>query len=147
METSLISVRETAKDFLNAHRKAVFAILDKEGLPTTSLMLYAIDDDLRVYFGTRTSYGKYRDILKHPTVSLSVVEEATDPLRVVDIRGNAEEIHSDMLSGTRSFFKQKNPARYYIEDADDFTMFRITPDFVRWVDASTGSLVATDIIS
>ena len=56
-----MTLKETVKDFLNAHRKAIFAIIDKKGLPTTSLMLYAIDDDLNVYFGTCRSFGKYYD--------------------------------------------------------------------------------------
>lgn len=135
----------TIREFLNAHRKAVFAILDTHGLPTTSLMLYAIDDDFNVYFGTRRSFGKYADIRQQPVVSLSVVEEVLDPRKVVDMRGTAVEVPDEECGTTCSFFKTKNPSKYYIESADDFVMFKLMPNFIRWADASSGELVITDL--
>jgi general stress protein 26 len=138
-------LRETIATFLNAHRKAVFAILDKNGLPTTSLMLYAIDDELNVYFGTRRSFGKYADIKQQPIISLSVIEEAVDPLKVVDIRGTAFEVPDEECGTTCSFFKTKNPAKYYIEDSPDFVMFKLVPTFVRYLDATSGELTFKDL--
>ncbi len=140
------ALTNTVKDFLNSHRKAVFAIIDKHGFPTTSLMLYAIDDELNVYFGSRRSFGKYADITRQPVVSLSVVEEALDPLKVVDIRGTAIEVPDEECGKTCSFFKTKNPSKYYVEDAPDFVMFKLTPSFVRWADASSGKLTIKDIV-
>jgi len=138
-------LRLTIIDFLNAHRKAVFAILDKNGLPTTSLMLYAIDDELNVYFGTRRSYGKYTDIARQPVISLSVIEEAIDPLKVVDIRGTAIEVPDEECGTTCNFFKSKNPAKYYIEGTPDFVMFKIIPNFIRFADATSGKLTVNDL--
>lgn len=85
-------LRSVVAGFLNDHRKAVFSILDTEGLPTTSLMLYVIDDVLNVLFGTRRAFAKYQHMCAHPVVSLSVIQEVLDPLKVVDIRGNVEEL-------------------------------------------------------
>ncbi len=139
------ALTKTVQDFLNGHRKAVFAIIDSNGLPTTSLMLYAIDDELNVYFGTRKSFGKYNDVVKQPIISLSVVEEAIDPLKVVDIRGTAFQVPDEECGTTCSFFKTKNPAKYYVENAPDFVMFKIVPHFIRWADASNGTLTVTDL--
>jgi general stress protein 26 len=138
-------LKRVIADFLNAHRKAVFAIIDKHGFPTTSLMLYAIDDELNVYFGTRRSFGKYVDITKQPIIALSVTEEALDPLKVVDIRGTAIEVPNEECGKTCSFFKTKNPSKYYIEDSEDFVMFKLGPHFVRWADSSSGTLITTDL--
>ncbi len=146
MEQSNDELKEVVKDFLNNHRKAVFAILDVAGLPTTSLMLYAIDDDLNVYFGTRKIFSKYENILTHPTVSLSVIQEELDPLKVVDIRGEAKEVSHEELEATHTFFKSKNPSKYYVEGAEDFTMFKLTPNFMRWLDATSGELKMVDIV-
>lgn len=132
-------------DFLNDHRKAVFSILDDKGLPTTTLMLYAIDDDMNVYFGTRKCYGKYGNIQKSPVVSFSVIEERTDPLRVVDVRGDVEEIPEHELEKAHTFFKSKNPSRFYVDEKDDFVMFKMKPHFVRWLDAETGELETIDL--
>lgn len=145
LDNKTVVLKDTVKAFLNGHRKAVFAIVDKQGFPTTSLMLYVIDDNFNVYFGTRRSFGKYGDIQKQPIVSLSVVEEAIDPLRVVDVRGTAIEVPDEDCGKTCSFFKSKNPSKYYVEDAPDFVMFRIVPVFIRWADASSGTLTITDL--
>jgi general stress protein 26 len=139
-------LRLTVVDFLNAHRKAVFAILDRNGLPTTSLMLYAIDDELNVYFGTRRAFGKYADIARQPVISLSVIEEAIDPLKVVDIRGTAIEVPDEECGTTCNFFKSKNPAKYYIEGAPDFVMFKLIPSFIRYADAGSGELKISDVV-
>jgi general stress protein 26 len=139
------TLRAEVMDFLNTHRKAVFAILDKNGLPTTSLMLYAVDDELNVYFGTRRSFGKYADITRQPVISLSVIEEAIDPLKVADIRGTAIEVPDEECGTTCAFFKTKNPSKYYVEGAPDFVMFKIVPSFVRFADATTGELKVSDL--
>jgi general stress protein 26 len=144
-ETEAAELRTTVTEFLNGHRKAVFAILDKNGLPTTSLMLYAIDDELNVYFGTRRGFGKYADIKQSPIISLSVIEESIDPLRVVDIRGTAFEVPDEECGTTCAFFKTKNPSKYYVEGAPDFVMFKLRPNFVRYLDASSGELVLRDL--
>lgn len=138
-------LKQMVTSFLNAHRKAVFAILDEEGLPTTSLMLYAVDDDLNVYFGTRRSFFKYDHLIAHQVVSLSVIEEGLDPKRVVDIRGKVEEIPATEMVETHRLFKSKNPSKYYIEGAEDFVMFRLRPDFMRWLDATSGELSIVDL--
>ncbi len=144
-ETERIALRARVMDFLSAHRKAVFAILDTDGLPTTSLMLYAIDDDLNVYFGTRRAFGKYADIQKQPVVSLSVIQETLDPLVVVDVRGTAFEIPAEECAKTHAFFKTKNPSKYYVEGAPDFVMFKIVPSFIRYLDATSGELTMVDL--
>lgn len=144
-EIEAVELRKTIMEFLNAHRKAVFAILDKNNLPTTSLLLYAIDDELNVYFGTRRAFGKYADIKQQPIISLSVIEESIDPLRVVDIRGTAFEVPDEECGKTCAFFKTKNPAKYYVEGASDFVMFKLRPSFVRYLDASSGDLVLRDL--
>ena len=143
--TTVETLRETIRHFLNTHRKAVFATLDPQGFPVTSLMLYAIDDDLNVYFGTRRSFSRYTAIKYEPIISLAVIEETTDPLRVVDIRGTAIEVPDEECGTTCSFFKTKNPAKYYIEDAEDFVMFKLIPSTVRLTDSTSGELKISDL--
>ena len=133
-------LREQAKDFLNNRRKMVLTFLDKEGHPNSSLMLYAIDDDFNFYFGTCKCFGKYTALQKDPRVSVAVTEEPLDPLRVVDIQGVAEEIPEEKTKETLDWFVSKNPAKYYVKDADDFVMFKIKPKGVRWLDATSGEL-------
>lgn len=134
------ALKQKVKEFLNSHRKAVFSILDDEGLPTTALMLYAIDDDMNVLFGTRKSFAKYANINKKPVVSLSVIEEELDPRKVVDLRGDVKEVPEAELKAAHAYFKSKNPSDLYVDGNDDFTMFKLTPHFVRWLNTESGEL-------
>jgi uncharacterized pyridoxamine 5'-phosphate oxidase family protein len=144
-EFSNETLQAKVQDFLQTHRKAIFAFIDAEGKPVTSLMLYMVDDSFNVYFGTRKAFGKYTQAKQNPCVSLSVVEEALDPLKVVDIRGVAEELDPDEQESVYGDFKLKNPSKYYVEGAEDFVMFRIRPEVVRWADASSGELVIENV--
>ena len=108
-------------------------------------MLYVIDDELNVFFGTRKAFSKYQHIIDNPVVSLSVIEEVLDPLKVVDIRGDVEELSPEDKENVHAFFKTKNPSKYYVEGAEDFTMFKLKPHFMRWLDASSGQLSIIDL--
>ncbi|NQV92972.1 pyridoxamine 5'-phosphate oxidase family protein [Candidatus Kaiserbacteria bacterium] len=108
-------------------------------------MLYAVDDNFNIYFGTRKSFGKYNAILADEHVSLAVVEEELDPLRVVDIQGSAEIIPEEQTQELLQWFIEKNTSKYYVKDAEDFVMFKIKPDGVRWLDATSGDLEIHDI--
>lgn len=145
MAQSNDELKQKVRDFLNSHRKAVFSILDDEGLPTTTLMLYAMDEDMNILFGTRKGFAKYANINKKPVVSLSVIEEELDPRKVVDVRGDVEEIPESELKEAHAYFKRKNPSDLYVDREHDFTMFRLRPHFVRWLDAESGELQTVDL--
>ncbi len=133
-------VRRAVAAFLAAHRKAVLATVGDDEHPTTSLMLYAADDNLDVYFGTRKSFAKYKVFQRHPYASLSVVEETLDPLRTVEIRGKIVFVPEGETAERLRWFTSKNPSEYYVKGAPDFVMFKVVPSFVRWLDASSGEL-------
>ncbi|HEX4799020.1 MAG TPA: pyridoxamine 5'-phosphate oxidase family protein [Candidatus Paceibacterota bacterium] len=143
--TEETALKVEVHNFLDTHRKAVFAFLDAEDKPVTSLMLYMVDEHFNVYFGTRKAFAKYTQAKRQPHISLSVVEERLDPLKVVDIRGVAEELSEAEQESVYADFKLKNTSRYYVEDADDFVMFRIRPQVIRWADATSGELKITEI--
>ena len=139
------ALKQKVREFLESHRKAVFSILDDKGLPTTTLMLYAVDADMNILFGTRRGFAKYAHLHRKPVVSLSVIEEELDPHKVVDLRGDVEEIPESELKDAHAYFKSKNPSDLYVDREDDFTMFRIKPHFIRWLDAKSGELQTVDL--
>lgn len=138
-------LKTEALAFLNHHRKMVLTVLDKEQHPNSSLMLYAVDDDFNVFFGTCECFGKYQALKANPHVSLAVVQEERDPLQVVDMQGRVEEIPHEKTQETLAWFTSKNPAKYYVKDAEDFVMFKIAPSGVRWLDATSGELEMHDL--
>lgn len=136
---------DKTKDFLNNHRKMVLTILDQEKHPDSSLMLYAVDDDFNFYFGTVKRFGKYMALQADNHVSLAVVQELLDPLQVVDAKGVAEELSMEESRERLEWFTTKNPAKYYVKDAEDYVMFRIKPQDIRWLDATSGDLEIYDL--
>ena len=145
MTTDPATLKQQALNFLNEHRKMVLTVLDADGHPNSSLMLYATDDDCAVYFGTCECFGKYSALKANGHVSLAVVQESIDPLQVVDMQGVAEELPKEDIAERLAWFTAKNPSKYYVKDAEDFTMFKITPHTVRWLDATSGELEIHDI--
>lgn len=137
-------VRKEADKFLSNHKKMILTILDKEGHPNSSLLLYAVDD-FTIYFGTCRSFGKYAALSADPHVAVAVVQEGIDPLQVLDIQGVAEEIPEEETQERLDWFVSKNTSKYYIKDADDFVMFKIKPLCIRWLDAMSGDLQICDI--
>jgi general stress protein 26 len=139
-------IRDEALAFLNQHKKMVLSILDIEKHPNSSLLLYAVDDEFKMYFGTCKHFGKYAALSADPHVSLAVVEEKIDPLKVIDMQGRVEEISSQKTSETLKFFESKNSSKFYVKGEKDFVMFKVIPTHVRWLDASDGKLQMYDII-
>ncbi len=133
-------LKKVVFDFLDSHKKAVFASVDADGQPHTNLMLYAIDDNLNLYFGTRRSYGKYSRILQNPSLSITIAEEKLDPLRTVDIHGKAEEVPETDTLATLAYLKGKNLSKYYVQGEPDFVMFKVVPTMIRYQDATLGEL-------
>ena len=144
-EKSQTELKAEALEFLSAHRKMVLSVLDKEKHPNSSLLLYVTDDDFNIFFGTCTCFGKYKALQADPHVSLAVVEESVDPLKVFDMQGVAEEIPHDKTHETLEWFVSKNDSKYYVKDRDDFVMFKIKPTKARWLDASSGELQMHDL--
>ena len=138
------AIRDQAKTFLEDHKKMILTILDKDGYPNSSLMLYAVDG-FTIYFGTCESFGKYKALSANPHVAVAVVQEGIDPLQVLDMQGVVEEVPKEDVRERLEWFTSKNTAKYYIKDAPDYVMFKITPTCIRWLDAMTGDLQICDI--
>ncbi len=133
------------KDFLNTHKKMVLSIKGLYGHPNSSLLLYVIDEDFNFYFGTCKCFGKYEALKKDPHVAIAVVGERVDPLRVVDVIGVAKEIPENEIKDKLDWFTSKNSAKYYIKDKEDYVMFKVEPENIRWADATSGDLYIYDL--
>lgn len=140
-----VELNKVVLDFLNGHRKALLAVVSPDHKPKVSLMLYAIDENFHFYFGTRKAFKKYAWMQENTQVSLAVAEEALDPLRVVEVQGVVHFIAPDKTAHILEFFESKNPSKYYVKGAEDFVMFRVEPEHVRWLDATSGELTMTDV--
>ncbi len=135
----------TVLDFLNGHVKMVLTVLDEKGAPNSSLMHYAIDDDMNFFMGTKKGFGKYSALTADTRVAIAVVQEGLDPLQVVDIQARAEEIPGEKTAEAFAFFESKNHSLHYVKGADDYVMFKLVPSAIRWLDATSGELKINDL--
>lgn len=132
---------------LNASNKMALAYVNEAGQPVQSFMLYAIDDDLNLYFGTLKRFPKYDFLTADPIVSILIEEESKDPKRVVTIKGVIdEEIEGKELVEKLKWFTSKNKCKYYIKSEHDFVMFKVKPMSIRLIDGTSGSLVRKDVL-
>lgn len=145
MEVLPTALRQVVVDFLNAQYRAVLAVLDHEGLPTSTPIFYVVDDELNMYYCTRRSFAKYHDTIARPVVAITVPGETASVQKAVNIQGIATEARHEELRELYEFFKQKNPLRCYFEGTDDFTMVRVTPQAIRFLDGTSGALTITDV--
>lgn len=146
MEVLPPALRQAVVDFLNGQYRAVLAVIDHEGLPTSTPIFYVVDDELNMYYCTRRSFAKYDDTIARPVISITVPSESARVEKAVNMRGIAMEVRPEELETLYTFFKQKNPLRCYFEGMDDFTMVRVTPHTIRFLDGTNGVLTITDTV-
>ena len=132
---------------LNESSKMSLAYVNEAGQPVQSLMLYVIDDELNLYFGTLKRFPKYDFLTANPIVSILIEEESDNPKRVVTIKGVVdEEIEGKDLVEKLKWFTSKNKCKYYMKSEHDFVMFKVKPMSIRLVDGTSGNLVRKDVL-
>jgi general stress protein 26 len=133
--------------FLDTNNKMALSFIDEVGEPKISFMLYAIDDDLNLYFGTLKSFIKYKSLNKKPILAAMIQEEKREPVKVVNLRMQIEEEIDDKerLKKLLKWFATKNACKYYIKDREDFVMFKAKTLSARLTDGSFGRLIRYDL--
>jgi len=92
-----MQINNQVSTFLNKQNTAVIATVNVDGKPNASVIYYRFDDKGSVYFITKTSTQKYRNILTNTNVALCIYDEkarATTELvgRAFEVTEEAEQI-------------------------------------------------------
>jgi general stress protein 26 len=83
--------------FLSKHRVASIATVTPEGTPMSAIVYYVVDEDLNLFFLTKTDTAKYVNIRNNPAVSMAICDEAD--LATVQVEGTATEVKQEVLIG------------------------------------------------
>lgn len=119
--------------FLHDHRWAVLATSRRDGSPQQSMIGYAVDADGRVVISVKSYTAKWRNVLRQPRVSLTVVDGHSHLV----VYGEAETIEHDPERAERTamVFARLNDAEppdpasiVELLDEQQRTVLRITPD-------------------
>lgn len=94
------SPTSTIAHYINTHPLAVLSTVNADGMPHGSTIYAGSDEELNVYFMTKSDTTKDVNIRLHPVVALTLSGE--DHQSTLQLTGTAYEIN-DQASGTLAF--------------------------------------------
>ncbi len=132
--------------FLNKSNKMILGYTNSMEEPVQSVMLYMIDDDMHIYFGTLTRFPKYELLVQNPPLSIVVQDESGED-KALSLKATiVQEISNpDDLRQIMKEFKEKNTCKYYLGDQEDFVIFKAKILSARLIDGSSGVLKRYDL--
>ncbi len=132
--------------FLNKANKMILGYTNSLGEPVQSVMLYVVDDDMNIYFGTLIRFPKYELLVQNPPLSI-VVQDENGEDRAASLKAAiVQEISEpDEIRKIMTVFKEKNTCKYYLRDQDDFVIFKAKILSARLIDGSSGTLRRYDL--
>ncbi len=133
---------------LDKANKMVLAYVNENKEPVQSIMLYIIDDELNIYFGTLKRFPKYEHLVQNPPLSIMVSEEGKLSQKAVSIKASIIKEIDDEAEKRKilKWFDEKNTCKYFIKDQDDFVLFKAKILSARLLDASSGRLIRKDLL-
>lgn len=125
--------------FMRSVSIAALAVTDGTK-PMSSIILFALDDDFTMYFGTHRDSFKSQAILKNPNVSLSIWEHKK---MLVQIDAKAQEVSEsekadaflDKIVSASANVHDFWPPVLQIE-GDEYIVFKVRPHWLRVLDLS-----------
>ncbi|MDQ3982609.1 MAG: PPOX class F420-dependent oxidoreductase [Actinomycetota bacterium] len=123
-------IPEKLADILEKKGIAHVATVTPSGRPRTSPMWYEWDGE-KVLLSHTKGRAKYRDVLAHPQIALSITDP-DDPYRYIEIRGPVEvEDDPDKTLIHRLAKKYRGVDRYTWDGPNDHrVIFKVTPERV-----------------
>lgn len=116
-----------------------------EDKPLSTVLLFAIDNDLNFYFTTRSETYKTKAIEGNPKVSMSIWEHKKMLVQVDGVAtkvDNLEKVNEviDMLAESVTRIGDFWPPVIRFKGRGDYTVFKITPNWLRALDLGGNSI-------
>lgn len=133
------ALRTEVLKFMRAHPACVLATTASGGQPEAATVLFAVDDDFSLYFGTDRQYRKYANLLANRKAAVVVGTSPEDP-REVQIEGEIEILESSGdAEGVKKIFESKNPAMVPFLKLP-LVFMRLRPVWMRFLDETKGGI-------
>ena len=135
-----VGIDKSAGVFLASHNLGVLSSADREGNIAGAAVYYALSDDGGIYVATKNDTRKAQNILVHPGVALTVVDEGAR--QTFQLQGVAKA-ESDLPKARRMLETIVKPHLYRGEvdtppitkiEAGNYVVLRITPTEVHFSD-------------
>ncbi len=145
-----MSVESQKSEILTFLRKnfIMSAAVSADDAPSSTILLYYVDDDLNFYFATHTDSYKTRKLQKNPKISLSIWQHKE---MLIQVDGNAEEVKEssrkleivDHLAESANKGEDFWPPLFRIA-GEDYIVFKITPTWIRKLDLTRDTMTQED---
>lgn len=143
--TTRMKTNETLQRLFSDQHLASIATISVDGKPHSSTVFYVVDDNMNLYFPTRSKSRKFENIQTNSSVSVDITDEQR--MQTIQIQGTAEEIEDPKMtmqlierllsaSGDQhiSLGKWIPPIKQMREG--HFAIIKVTPDWMRLGDFS-----------
>ena len=140
--------KESAIAFLRKNFIMELATVSGEGQPLCSVLLYAVDDDLNMYFATHDDSQKAKNLMQNPLANFVVWEhdrvmvQADVVAEVVEDekkKGDILDRLADAATDSHDFW----PPVFRIKGGA-YVIFKLTPSWMRVLDLSVKTMRQSD---
>lgn len=132
------TLRTKAIEFLKRQPVAVISTVAADGEPQSAVVTFIVDDDFNLYFVTRKSSRKFKNIEHNPRVSMVA---GFDPghLSTLQMQGTAEVLVEDRFTvaaalAEKALEQQHNWWPLLKISGLDFSVIEVKINWARWLD-------------
>lgn len=134
------SAKDEALKFLREQRTAVISTVSPAGEPESAVITFIADDGFDLYFVTRKSSRKYKNILQSPKVSVVVGFDPEKPT-TLQMQGVAETMPASSLTTIYAITKNLMVREFnwwpLLKVVGlDFVLLKVKMNWVRWFNFS-----------
>lgn len=119
---------------LGNNKLATLSTISSDGTPQSALVAFAEDNDLNLYFQTRSATRKYANLTNNAKVSI-VIGWSLDSLKTLQYEGNAVEVKGS-AEIKDLFINKESPSTVEYLNHSDARFFKVTPTWLRYSDYS-----------
>lgn len=123
--------RKFILDFIRKHKIAVLSTVSPDNKPESAAVEFGETNELEIIFDTFTSYRKYKNLKKNPSVSVVI---GWDDDITVQYEGQAQELKGNELEKYKKAYFAKNPKAKRWEELEGVRYFKVIPRWIRYSD-------------
>lgn len=129
-------LKKKVLEFIKTQNLAVISTCSSSGYPQAAVVGISEMDDLSLFFGTFSSYRKYKNLKVNPRVALVIGWEDV----TVQYEGVARELSDAERENAKQMHVEKLPSSKKFSELVDQCYFKIEPTWVRFTDYSKNGL-------
>jgi nitroimidazol reductase NimA-like FMN-containing flavoprotein (pyridoxamine 5'-phosphate oxidase superfamily) len=139
--TLMNNLKSEALSFLMSQKGGVISTIGESG-PESAFVFYDADEDFSIYFATSVNSRKNNNIKLNNKVAFVV--QTIDPPKTIQIEGEIFEVQDkEVLKNSlanyvdvASYGMKGNAPVTKIDSVENFIMYKIKPNWIRWSDYS-----------